>query len=402
MTPRPRGIALLEALIAFLVLSVGLLMVARLQVHLRLGVDLSRQRSEAVRLAQKESETLRSFTVIAASPTATSFEAIDSQSRTIDPLDGDPTNTRYQLVRRIDTASTLKTASITASWTDPSGIARQVLLGSMIAGVDPAYTGALGLVHAAGGTSGAAARSTGIPVFAKDLGNGSSAFKPVSDGTTAWVFDNVGGGLTGICTGVASQRATRDLSTADLSRCDMRTGDLLSGVIRYSFASPPDAAGRDAPLPATISLALTGSGYPASPVCSSEAMKTVWYTANGSQHLDSVPVLATAASFGLAGWLDTGDRYLAYYCAVFPADTGLWSGRSTVVPSGWTIGTGTSDHRVCRYASDLDHSGKIDANIEHPDKYAAVGGNLAQQNFIVIEGPDTCPGAGLSTAQHQP
>jgi Tfp pilus assembly protein PilV len=403
MTRRQQGIALLEALIAFLVLAVGLLMIARLQIHLRLGADLSRQRSEAVRLAQKESEELRSFAVVATSPIAASFEGIVSQTRTIDPAAGDPTNTSYRIVRQIgsSTAPKVKTQTITASWNDRSGVARQVVLNSMIAGIDPAYTGFLGLVHANNGPTGAVARASGIPVFAKDLGNGSSAFKPVSDGTMAFVFNNASGALTSVCTGIASQRVTGDLSVADLGTCDTHVGFLLSGVVRYSFTSPPDIGGRDFPLSTTIGLSLTGSGYLAAPVCTAEAAKTVWYVANGSQHVDSVPALSTAASFGLSGWLDTGDRYAAYYCAVYPSSSGFWSGRSTVVPSGWTIGTGAADHRVCRYSSDLDHNGKIDA-IEHPDTYASVGVSLSQQNFIVIMGRDTCPGAGVATAQHQP
>jgi hypothetical protein len=271
----------------------------------------------------------------------------------------------------------------------------------MIAGIDPAYTGFLGLIHTNNGISGAAARSAGIPVFARDLGNGSSAFKPVSDGTIAFVFNNATGALTSVCTGIASQRATRDLSLADLGQCDTHIGFLLSGFVRYSSTSPPDISGRDFPFPATIALSLTVSGYSAAPVCAAEAAKTVSYTANGSQHIDSVPAQSTAVSFGLSGWLDTGDRYAAYYCAVYPSSSGLWSGRSTVVPTGWTIGTGAADHRVCRFSSDLDHNGKIDA-IEHPDPYTGVGSNLNQQNFLVILGRDTCPGAGVTTAQHQP
>ena len=187
--------------------------------------------------------------------------------------------------------------------------------------------------------------------------------------------------------------------------------------MRYSSASPPDAAaGNDLPLAATVALALSGGSYATAPDCAVETMKTVSYTVNGSLHLDAVPIGATPASMGLAGWAETGDRYLAYHCAVYPLANGQWSGRVTLQPSGWSIGTGAADRLVCRYSSDLDASGAIDANIEHPDRYAGVDGTLANQNFLVIQGTETCPtgraiqvaGSGsdvyvdLGTAQHQP
>ena len=162
--------------------------------------------------------------------------------------------------------------------------------------------------------------------------------------------------------------------------------------MRFSAASPPNAAqGNDLPPATSIALTLTGGVYSLAPSCAVDAMKTVSYTAGGSLHLEAVPIAATAASVGLAAWIDTGDRYLAYHCAVYPLATGQWSGSVALVPSGWSIGTGASDRRVCRYSSDLDSSAAIDANIEHPAGYAAVDGSLPQQNFLVVTGTQACP-----------
>ena len=85
-------------------------------------------------------------------------------------------------------------------------------------------------------------------------------------------------------------------------------------------------------------------------------------------------------------------------------------GRTTLVPSDWTIGTGDADRRVCRAAADRDGSGAIDANIGHPADYRDVSGGLTEQNFLVVHGSQACPAApdggilaaGLGTAQHQP
>ena len=127
-----RGTSLLEALIAFLVLSLGMVSIARVQGHLRLDADVARQRTEAVRLAQQDMETLRS---------ELTFSAIASASRSAN------TGTAYAIERRI-TATGMphaKAASITVRWVDRSGVAQQVALHSVIAGTDPRLSGALAL-----------------------------------------------------------------------------------------------------------------------------------------------------------------------------------------------------------------------------------------------------------------
>jgi Tfp pilus assembly protein PilV len=399
-----RGGALLEALIAFLVMSLGVLGVARLQTQLRLGADLARQRSEAVRFAQEEIESLRSFGSANATSDTSSYDAIADDSRLADPGTGRAASTRYRIVRTINAGEFdgAKSATVTAAWTDRTGVERQATLHSMIAGVDPAYTGALALVTHGGRPSGALGRSARIPVPAKDLGDGKSVLKPIREGNIAFLFSNSTGQLIGLCTGIASTLATRDIAPKDLDDCDTHVGYLLSGAIRYSSAIPPDAAGKDRPPAATVKLSLIGDGYPAAPVCAAEVVKGVSYVANGSMHIDSVPINATPSLLGLSGWRETGDRYLAYFCAVYPKANGRWSGRSTVEPAGLTIGKGSTDRKVCRHTNDANHNGKIDANIEHPDKYAGVDASLNQQNFLLINGAQACPAAGVPTEQHQP
>lgn len=417
---RQRGTTLLEALVAFLVLSLGMLTVARVQTQLRFNSDVARQRSEAVRLGQDELETLRAFSVVtavAASGAARSFADVITASRSVDSTTGYATNTRYLVARQVDAASApnAKTASVTVSWTDRAGNNQHVVLDSLISGTDPAYSGALGLPRSNTQAKGALGRATGIPLGAKDLGHGSSAFKPVHAGTVALVFDNISGAVTARCTGVAA--ATAALTLSDLSSCDARTGQLLSGVVRFTTAAPPQPGhANDVPLPLGVALALSGGPYPQAPACDAEPMKTVAYMAAGSQRIEAVPVNALPASVGASSWADTGDRHTAYTCVVYPPASGLWSGRATLVPIGWTLGNGPADRRVCRYTADLDGSGSIDANTEHPADYAGVAGALANQNFLVVKGSEACPGAvaaridghsgdvfaNLGTAAHQP
>ena len=138
------GSTLVEALVAFLVLSVGMIAIARLQSHLRLDADVARQRSEAVRLAQEDMETVRSFASVEVEPAAgtRSFDAIASASRS------ENAGTAYLIDRSITTTGLpphAKSASITVSWTDRSGSTQKVTLHSIIAGSDPALTAALAL-----------------------------------------------------------------------------------------------------------------------------------------------------------------------------------------------------------------------------------------------------------------
>ena len=414
---RQRGTTLLEALVAFLVLSLGMLTVARVQTQLRFNSDVSRQRSEAVRLGQDDLETLRAFSVVAASGAARSYADVTSASRVVDSSAGYATHTRYLVARQITDASAprAKTASVTVSWTDRAGDTQHVVLDSVISGADPAYSGALGMPRSTTQASGPLGRAGSVPLAAKDLGNGSSAFKPVRSGTVALVLDNTTGQVTARCTGVAA--ATAALSPSDLTTCDVRTGQLLSGVVRFSAASPPQPGhANDAPLALGVTLALTGGAYPQAPVCDAEPMKTVAYMAAGSQRIEAVPVNALPASVGASSWSDTGERHTAYTCVVYPLASGLWSGRATLVPTGWALGSSAAEHRVCRYTADLDASGSIDTNAEHPADYAGVAGALANQNFLVVKGSEACPSAatarvdgragdvfaGLGTAAHQP
>ncbi|MEQ1682073.1 MAG: prepilin-type N-terminal cleavage/methylation domain-containing protein [Burkholderiaceae bacterium] len=382
-TRHQQGISLIEALIALLVLSLGMLTVSQLQGHLRLGSDIARQRTEAVRLGQEDIEALRGYSVIAASGAEPSWAGITSASRSADASTGYATHTRYTVAREIVDNNTLaaKTAAVTVHWNDRDGEAQKIVLTTVIAANDPAHGGVLAVAPSAAHAKGASSRSTRVPLLAKNLGDGRSAMKPTATSTTALVFDNASGNITARCSGINPATATLDLALADLTACGAINAQLLSGSVRFSQTAPPDAArGNDAPLALTIALTLTGGRYATAPECNSEAVQT-----------------------------ESGDRYVAYHCVVVPLANGRWSGRSTVVPSGWALGTAADARRVCRYSADLDSSGAIDSNEEHPAAYNAVDHSLANQNFLVIAGNQTCPAGAAgddfvnhATAAHQP
>jgi len=383
VTPRKRqrGISLLDALLAFLVLVLGILGAARLQGHLRLNADISRQRTEALRLAQEDIESLRGFASIAPTPSQPSYADIVSGSKTVGNNTGYKSNTSFQIERSVATAAGFRTAAVSVAWDDRPGQPQQVLLQSVIAATPPALSGALSARPAGQPVKGVRGRPALVPWMAKDLGNGSSAFKPVEAGTVAFVLSNAGGAVTSICTGIAAATQTSGLSSVDLSHCTAISGLLLSGIVRNTSAVPPDPANAaDTPLPLTIAMTMSKPGA-AAPICLSEARM-----------------------------LPSGDRFVAYHCVV-PMAQGSWSGRSAVVPQGWTLGSTAADRRVCRYSADQDGSGGVDQNAEHPDQYENVDRNLMQQNFLIVRGDQGCPAAAaastplaanFATVQHQP
>ena len=404
-----RGTTLLESLIAFVFLSLGTIATVQLEGALRQHADLARQRTEATRLGDKELESLRAYSVVDAASGVASYAGIVEAVAVVDSSSGYASNTSYRVVRHVDDGAVTgaKATSISVEWTDRNGAPQAVRLDSVIARIDPAYSGALAI--AAPTRLGAFGRSSAIPLAAKPLGDGRSAWKPAAADSVALVFDDSTGQIVSRCTGIVA--AMRDIVAADLAACTAGTWLLLSGTVRFTAAAPPLAApASGAPMPFAVSVALTGTGYPTPPQCSVDAMETVRYTSNGSVHLEAVPIGALPASLGVATWDDIGDRFASYRCVVAPRADGRWSGRVTLVPMGWTIGDDSAGRRVCRFASDRDGSGAIDANIEHPADYVDVNGPLAEQNFLVIAGNQTCPAspsdsvidAGLGTVQQQP
>lgn len=391
--PSQRGTTLIEALIATLVLSLGMLATARLQSHLRLNSDVARQRSEAVRLAQADIETLRSFNVVATIPDL------------VDVATSAPAGT-YEVTRHIGAGNA---ATLTVRWTDRAGGSQQVALDSIISRTSPTLSAALTLAPGRDAVNGAFGRSARIPLEAKDLGNGSSALKPVGSGAAAIVFSNATGQITASCSGVDAGISTQQLALSNLGTCSAVGGLLLSGQVRFSNAAPPNAArANDPAMPLAVELALTGRTDRTSAHCSSEAQKRVAFTSSAGTRRIAVPVDAAPASVGVSEWTDLGERFVAYHCVVTPLN-GRWSGRSTVTPQGWALGLDRDAYRICRYTADQDGSGTIDTNAEHPDHYSDVDTPLAQQNFLVIHGDQLCPVApgdpmvsNHNTVQHQP
>jgi len=391
---RQRGISLVESLVAFVILALGTAAVAHLQSELRLAGDVARERSEAVRLAQATSEEMRSFAVLDAAPGLHAFGDITSGEASVAAASSPAAaHADYRIVRRIDALAfgAGKSTQVAVQWRDRGGNAREVVLQSFIAGVAPSYAGSLALASGAvtGAPRGAFERALTVPLTARSLGGGRSAWKPSEQAPVALVFDDRTGAVVSRCDGIAASLATRDLSAAALAGCATGSWLLVAGTIRFTSATSPGAAGPPEPLATAVAIALRDGDYPAPAACFVEARKTVRHVVDGSLRLDDVAADATAAALGLAAWEDTGDRFLAWHCVVTPRPDGRWSGRIELRGSGWAIGAGSNQRRVCRYVP--AGGSAIDANIGSAGDDVDIGAALLGRNFVVVPGDERCP-----------
>jgi hypothetical protein len=428
---RQRGVSLTEAMVAFVVMGTGMLAMVGMQSTLNANADISRQRAEAVRLAEEQMERMRAYVTLAAPPAATPgvpsapdatvdygyadlLSFASSGARRDDLIvrngyGGDaPQNIVYTLTPTIVDRGSFVEATVNVSWTNPHGTPgttgtvtpETVQVDSIISRVDPALTTRLKMKAAAIGFSGANARHRSIPIASVDLGDDGgirrSAFGlPGSSGS--WLFNNTTGVITHVCTGVPTA-ATAE--ARDAARCTETVGTLVSGNVRFSTGDTVSTADAETPLSAALNLdmalSLTVPTSGISAVCYDDAP-----TATDGTRLE-----------------------VHYFCAVLASTSTPWSGRLTVLPQtmptpigDWTFGSTASQFRLCRYSDNYDGSkqevadpadpagkrkimvDKIE-NREHPATYADVKENLINQNFLVIKGSNTCPADGLADPAH--
>ena len=173
--------------------------------------------------------------------------------------------------------------------------------------------------------------------------------------------------------------------------------DILADVLTAADADDP----RWPVLPLSMSLGLTSTGH----------------LLNGASQ---APLCYANSPTGSLTANQSGQYLVEYFCIIFPNTPKTWSGTSVVVPgafadyggsaNAWTIGTGSTAYRVCRYTQ---ASVATTTNADHPLAYDNVSGNLINQNFLVVAGPKACPtdvaanpAAGdlvnTNTLQHQP
>lgn len=370
-----RGVTLVEAMVAFFVMALGMLAAVATQMTLRLNNDVAKQRSEAVRLAQNDLDSSRAFVQMAAAQGLRSYADI-VPTVTPESLPFTGTNASYSFSRQVPQQSQFPYRSVSAqiTWQDRQGQTHPVRLDTIVAGVDPALSGYLRLSPDGQATQVAARTNRRLPTWVRDLGDGRSVLKPSGSDTVAWVFDNRSGNILSRCI-VPPTSSTATLAAADLTDCTTLTvpGRLINGYVWFSLTTPASA---DLPVGQAVEL---------HPVF-----------AFGSTSNTSAECYDNARSTG-------SSNPIQYVCAVFPGQAGGgWSGYLTMASSALWRGD-QAPYTLCRFTADLDQSGSI-SNDEHPLDYVNVTQNLLYQNFLVVLKSEACPeGTGTNrTAQHDP
>lgn len=360
---RQSGISLIEALVALAVMAFGMLGVVGLQATMRQNADVSKQRSEAVRIAQESIETARGFSLLAMPDEEESvLHVYDTVADGETASSGYTTNTAYTITRTVSDSdidadsARMKSLEVRVVWTDRVGQPQEVRMSTTIAGVSPDAAGALSLPNVHGSaTRRPLGRHPSIPLSAVDASDKlTSTFAPATG--VAWVFNNVSGMIVSIC--------------IPTDVCTSANAWPLSGYVRFAAA-------------ATSAEAETPTGT----VIGTDLRVTT-----------TAPTAATIACYS-----QTQSTHVAYICAV-PVDPTstpalTWSGKLDLVSSvalpiaSAPTETSAASFRVCRYTptqSDTPPNG----NVDHPLVYGNVAGPLSNQNFLVIR-------AGNGTSAHE-
>jgi Tfp pilus assembly protein PilV len=372
---RARGVSLIEALVALAVMAFGMLGVVGMQTTLRSSADLSRQRAEAVRLAQEEIERVRNYSALRASdaaPGQLAFEEIDDVAAAA--VAASATNTTFTRATEVAASSAsepwTRHVRVSVGWVDRRDQPQTVELSTVVSGFPLQMAALPGLRTDRGPLQQPLGRNPNIPRGAVDEGDGTSRFVPPGGPSDrSWIFNNTTGLITRIC-----QPATT---------CTASNRWLLSGIVAFATGDEPTAA--EAASPGDAAFAMSIRVVLTLPAVPDEACTT---------ELTSTRV--------------------NYFCAV-PLTAALrWSGR--VAFSGFTRSSTVADndparYKVCRYT--LDDRNWMGAarpttetaefyNNRHPYRYLLNTTPQLNKNFLVISAGDGtaafgCPDEDTST-----
>jgi Tfp pilus assembly protein PilV len=339
---RHGGFTLIEAMIALLVMSFGMLALVGLQSVFSRNGDLAKQRTEAVRLAQQRLEELRSFGSEAA------WTALAGGADTV------TTNALYTRTATLAGASTdmWRAATVTVTWTDRAGEAQEVRLDSVISRTDPASAGYIGnplpqntILRRPRN------RQINIPIPAIDLGNGQSSYQ--LSPTLAIVFSNLSGDVVLRCTHVVA-------SSSDLAGCTSITARIVAGYV-YGTVLTHNASN----VP-TLPTGINHSGITEPSPVPSGGVVCTYSRATNQNNGTFVSAFEDLARFH-------------YYLCVVPTDgtstpANVWSGTIRIggVPT-------TANYYVCRY----QYNAAENVNARNVQPYVDVASSIDNQNYYV-------------------
>ncbi len=367
-----RGFTLIEALIALLIMSFGMLALAGMQLMLSRNADVAKQRTEAVRLAQERMERMRSYVGISAG--AINWNALPVATETV------TTNATYQVSVLVAGVvdDPMRPASVRARWLDRAGTNpvtadgftynQEVVINSVISRQDPLLSAKLSNpLPQNKGVKRPKNRNINIPIPAISLAGGKSATQ--FDNNYVIVYSDDSGGVVQICDpNTANATAEQIQAAIDNGDCGPVNGYILAGYV-----------GR------------TTSG-------STAVSDLVWAALTGIKHditrnvagTEGVRCLFSAATNQNTGAVITASGGYKYYLCVIPVEApsltspASWGG--TVRLAGIPI---IGDYIACRYQYTQSDLTAAEKNIQ---PYASVSTSIDEQNYLITRSSTgTCP-----------
>ncbi len=253
---RSSGFALVEALVALLVVAFGMMAIAAFQYTLSRSSDIAKQRTEATRIAEREIDRLRSFGQRGpdADPNdglLTFAEDLQTGTSLLPDVSGTFTNTVYR-TQRVISAPTAPVPSIgerfrwvnvVVRWDDRTGVEQSVTLSTAISDGTPTDLGGLSGGRGLATTLRPKNRNINIPYPAVNLAGGtSSAFVP-PPGNAIFTFNNDTGNVTQSCR--ATSYPITGISRSGTTATALATGHPFTTGMRVTIvgASPAGYSG---------------------------------------------------------------------------------------------------------------------------------------------------------------
>ena len=355
-----------------------MLALASMQLTLSRSADVSKQRSEAVRLAQEKMECLRAYTQVSASATTSvnrncvgallavnawdGYGAAGTTDDPINPITSPNSNTSYTRSWTIagSTADAMRALAVTLSWTDRAGQAQTYTVNSVIARNDADGGGALSF-PLPGNTNlkRPKNRSLNIPVPAVSiLAGGLSAYQINS--SLAVIFSDASGYVIERCTTTVT--AANYATLLANGQCTSFDAYVIAGYISGDSGWTNALANT---LPTGINTA----------------------SVSGSNGTISCAYSPTTQATDQNTGANLAGVYRYYLCVIPVAAGSTWSG--WVRLAGMTTSNSGSRWRVCRFEyppSPLFPNG----NERNAQPYLNVATSLDSQNYYIASS-GSCP-----------
>lgn len=358
MRRRHRGFTLIEALVALLLASAGLLGVARLQVAV-LGDNTGvAQQTEAQRLLSNKIEEFRSLT---AAQLSTLTNGAD---QALDPVSNTPFSRQWTVSTAGGARQRLATVSV--GWTDRRGEARTVQASTLVDGPEGLAAVALTQSMSAAQTlRGPLDRNVDVPLKADLVGDGRSVFSiNTPGGRISYVVDDISGRVVLRCT---TTPTTTQLLNQAAPGCSPYNGVLVSGFI--GGVNQTVSVGL---LGLSIGILRYPNGIDTASVSGTDT----------SRNIECEYAEAYRAGSFISVAINDSDTY-RYTCALpLTANSTGWSGFINM-GGGLSLLT-LSTVRVCRYR--YPEAPDTDPNRRNVQGYRNVTESLFNQNYVISTG----------------